>query len=579
MNRNNKKKRSKNASPPGDDETTAAGAAPPKSETEEGTSQADILTSYGNDCALFIDADDDDAAYADIEIDGHRETHRVESKPFRDWLRSRYFEKSRKSARGESVAQAVETIAARAKFTQPVTRRKVFLRSANVGDRVYLDLCNDAWSVVEVDADGWRIVAKPEVRFRRTKGMLPIAAPTRGGSVMALRPLLNVRTEDDFVLSVGWLLQALRGKPPFVHDVLQGEQGAGKSTYALTLRSIVDPSAAPLRSPPRTEDDLFVAGVQSYVLAFDNLSGVPPWLSDALCRMGDGGGFGKRKHYTNDEEAMLRGGRPMIFNGIDEAITRGDLADRVIFNNLEPIPEEKRLTDEALADALDAVRPSVLGALLDAVSRGLRNLATTKVDRLPRMASFALWGCACEPALCGMELSESVRWEPGRFIAAYRRNRIGAVESVLSADAVACELRAWLTRLGGSWEGTPSELFLALNDYAATQLGNPSKSKTWPASAASLTNAVRRVAPALRRVGVNFEEKKKSGKRRVFFSPVAPSGVGKTSSESSESSKKETTSATVDGLDETDDPKRSLDGGPEGDAPDPEPKRTEKVKL
>jgi hypothetical protein len=44
----------------------------------------------------------------------------------------------------------------------------------------------------------------------------------------------------------------------------------------------VDPNIAPVR---REERDLIIAANNAYLLAFDNLSGLPPWMSDALCRL------------------------------------------------------------------------------------------------------------------------------------------------------------------------------------------------------------------------------------------------------------------------------------------------------
>lgn len=45
------------------------------------------------------------------------------------------------------------------------------------------------------------------------------------------------------------------------------------------------------------------------------------------------------------------------------------------------------------------MRPRILGVLLDAVSYGLRTVGHVQLDALPRMADFALWITACEPAL------------------------------------------------------------------------------------------------------------------------------------------------------------------------------------
>jgi hypothetical protein len=47
----------------------------------------------------------------------------------------------------------------------------------------------------------------------------------------------------------------------------------------------------------------------------------------------------------------------------------------------------------------EPARPRILGALLDALAEGLRELPRVRLVRLPRMADFALWATACETAL------------------------------------------------------------------------------------------------------------------------------------------------------------------------------------
>lgn len=256
---------------------------------------------------------------------------------------------------------------------------------------IYLDLCDDTWQAVEIDATGWRITARPPVRFRRATGMQALPVPAAGGSIDALRRFLNVRSDSEFVVVISWALACLRDRGPYPVLVLTGEQGAAKSSFPKMLRSLVDPNAAPLRALPREERDLFIAANNARVLAFDNVSILPPWMSDTLCRLATGASFAVRRLYSDQDEVLFDAARPVILNGIEEFVTRPDLADRAIFLTLEPIPEERRRAEAELLAEFDAERPRILGALLDAVSKGLAMLPHTRLDKLPRMADFALW--------------------------------------------------------------------------------------------------------------------------------------------------------------------------------------------
>src|SRR5690606_33360793 len=238
----------------------------------------------------------------------------------------------------------------------------------------------------------------PPVRFRRPRGLLPLPAPRRGTSIDKLRPFVNVASDNDWRLLVAWLVMALRPTGPYPILVLQGEQGSAKSTTLRVLRSLVDPSLASLRTSPRSEQDLAIAASNGWVIGLDNLSGVPPWLSDALCRVATGGGFATRQLYTDDEEALFDYQRPVAINGIDDLATRHDLADRAIILTLPPISDEERRTEADFWREWEEVRPGVLGALLDGVAVAMGRVNEIHLLSKPRMADFAVWATAAEVA-------------------------------------------------------------------------------------------------------------------------------------------------------------------------------------
>ena len=122
----------------------------------------------------------------------------------------------------------------------------------------------------------------------------------------------------------------MRPRGPYPVMVLNGEQGSAKSTAARTMGALIDPCTSPLRSAPREVRDLMIAATNSWILGFDNLSGVSDWLSDAMCRLSTGGGFQTRELYTDRDEIILDATRPIILNGIDTLAHRPDLADRVL---------------------------------------------------------------------------------------------------------------------------------------------------------------------------------------------------------------------------------------------------------
>jgi hypothetical protein len=120
------------------------------------------------------------------------------------------------------------------------------------------------------------------------------------------------------VLAVAWLLAAARDVGPYPVLALLGVHGAAKSSFTTILRSLVDPNTAPLRALPREDRDLFIAASNGHVMAFDNVSGLPNWVSDTLCRLATGGGFAVRQLYTDQDEVLFDASRPIILNGIED---------------------------------------------------------------------------------------------------------------------------------------------------------------------------------------------------------------------------------------------------------------------
>jgi hypothetical protein len=463
-------------------------------------SQVEVLLKLAQEAELFHAPDG--TAFADIDINGHRETWPIRSKGFKRWLSHSFFVETEGAPSSEALNSALGVIEAKAHFDAP--ERPVHIRVAELDGRLYLDLCNETWGAVEIDGTGWRIIDNPPVRFRRAAGMLPLPIPVSGGSVDAMRRFLNVGSDAAFVLVVAWVLACLRSRGPYPLLALAGEQGSAKSTATAILRAVVDPNTAPLRALPREDRDLFIAASNSHVLAFDNVSGLPYWISDTLCRLATGGGFAVRQLYTDQDEVLFDATRPAILNGIEDIVTRPDLADRALFLMLEPIPEERRRPEAELWAAFDTERPRILGALLDAVVEGLKRLPETRLERLPRMADFALWATACEPAL----------WPTGAFWSAYSGNRDEAVESVISADPVADAVRTMMgTRI--EWTGTATILLGALVEVVGERAA---KAKAWPDSPRALSGKLRRAATFLRPAGieVSFDDRKGRAGARII---------------------------------------------------------------
>ena len=244
-----------------------------------------------------------------------------------------------------------------------------------------------------------------------------------------------------------------------------------------------------------------IAATNAWCVTLDNLSSLPPWLSDGLCRLATGGGFGTRTLYENDEETFFDAMRPVLLNGIEEVATRFDLVDRCLIFQLPAIPEERRREEGPFWRDFKAAHPRILGALLDAVAGGLRELPGVRLERLPRMADFARWGEAVGRAL---------GWPAGAFLAAYEGNRSAANELAVEGSHVALAVRELMGQ-SPTWEGTADDLLARLGEVVGDAT---TRRKEWPKSPRGMRGALQRVVPALRKLGIVVEFRREPGGKR-----------------------------------------------------------------
>jgi hypothetical protein len=485
---------------------------PGSTEPAEGKrSQATQLVELAEGVELFHAPDG--TAYARIEQGDHREVWPLKSGAIRSWLAGTYYRRHERAAGGQAIRDAVEVLAARALFDGPECA--VYVRVARTTDAIYLDLADPKWRAVKITASGWEIVADSPTRFRRPDGVLRLPDPVRGGSIQELRPFLNVADDAQWRLAVSWLVAAIRGAGPYPVLDIQGEQGSAKSSTARAQRRVIDPNASPDRAAPRNEHDLAIAAQNSLVVSLDNVSKLPDWLSDALARLATGAGFAARMLYSDGEEKLFYGARPIIINAIGDVVTRSDLLDRSLVLELPRIADQSRRTEEEFWADFDVAHPRILGGLLDAVAGALARRPSVRLKSPPRMADFATWAVAAEPAL---------GWPDGAFMRAYDGNRSSAHELALEASSVGSPVRALLCT--GDWQGTSTELLERLTSIAGDSIAHR---KDWPADPRALSQELARLAPNLRAVGIGFE-RKPTGKQRLIFLTGLQSSVSSVSS-------------------------------------------------
>ncbi|CAI7979448.1 4Fe-4S ferredoxin-type domain-containing protein [Frankia sp. Hr75.2] len=407
-------------------------------------------------------------------------------------------------------------------IAQSVDPRVPHLRVARDDDgRIVVDLGASDGRCVIVGPDGWERAGRSPVLFRRSGAMKPLPDPVRDGDGLAkLRGLLNT-TEDGFRLLVAWLIAAFI--PGIPHPILtfRGEQGTGKSYSAKMVIGIIDPSGAPKRTAPRDIKSWATQAFNSWALCLDNVSIIADWLSDALCRAVTGDGIVDRALYTDDDVVVLEFRRVLAMTTIDAGALNGDLAERLLTIELRLIPDSARREEADLDAAYADAHPAILASLFDLLADVLKVLPDVVLTERPRMADFARVLAAVD-RVTGWSTLES-----------YKDTARDAVADVLDGEPFAKAVVELVDRSG------PDGLLLTASELLEKVATPDRLPKKWPKDATRAGGQLKRLAPALRTIGIDVDDSQrgpKPKKQRLYrltasterrcetASPASPNG-------------------------------------------------------
>ncbi|RJQ30566.1 MAG: hypothetical protein C4589_03000 [Peptococcaceae bacterium] len=453
-------------------------------------SQADVLIELAEAATLFHD--DLGEPFAVVDVGGHGEVWPVKSKFFRRWLVGRFYATTGKAPNSDAISQAMGVVEAKACFDGP--EHKLHLRVAEHGGAFWYDLADDQWRAVRITPDGWEVVDRPPVLFRRYKNTAPQVEPRRAkGGLPRLLDFVNLGSEENRVLLLVYAVTCLVPGIPHVIPPFHGEKGAAKSTSLRVLRRAVDPAHRELLTMPKEQNELALMLAHNYMPAFDNLDGLQSWQSDMLCCASTGGGISKRELYTDEDEVILSFLRCPTLNGINLVVSRPDLLDRSLLFGLDRINQADRRGEAEFWQAFEEARPGIVAGMFDALAGAMKIYPALKLSGLPRMADFCRWGTAVAEALgIGGQV----------FLDAYLRNIGKANEEAISANPVAAAVTSLMAERS-LWRGTAAELLGELEKVAVDEKIS-TRARSWPQAANALTRRLRQIKSNLLDAGIAY---------------------------------------------------------------------------
>jgi hypothetical protein len=289
-----------------------------------------------------------------------------------------------------------------------------------------------------------------------------------------------------------WLTTALRPTGPYPILVLRGPAASGKSVLARALRTLIDPSIAPLHRLPARNHQLLHLARHNWILVFDHVHRIPIKISEALCAISSGDALETAQPDYRDP-ALSEIARPIILIApLDEAQSpwtpTRSLSNRTLTIDLAPLAAPR--SEAALWSDFEALRAPVLAELADAVSAALRNVRDIDLCNVARFPDCAAWAAAA--GLDAASIIEALTDSESMWI---------------GSDPLRDTLYA-LLRTSPSWTGDAAALL--------TQLRAISPLATLPSTPKGLSQALARIP------GISFSKSKgHEGQRTLSVSKIA----------------------------------------------------------
>jgi hypothetical protein len=408
-----------------------------------------LVESMLSDDAITLFRDQYGEAFVHLPVNEHMETWPCDSREFRRFIaRAFYTATEGKETLGkEAINGAINTLEGKAIFDGD--QYELHVRAAKTEDgAIWYDLGDDSWRAVRITDEGWRVVDKPPILFRRFSHGDAQVVPEAGGKVEDVLKFVNVTDSDQKMLFQVYLVSTLIPGFPHPMPFVFGPQGSAKSSFSRIVRRLIDPSKLDVVSLTRHEKDLILQLDHQYLLFFDNVSEIPDWIADLLCRAITGAGVASRLLYTNSDESIRNIRTNIGINGINLSCNKPDLLERSILFELDRLERTARRPEDELYAEFEAMRPKLLGALFDAVSKALALRPNVQIDSLPRMADFASYGYA---------IAEAIGIGGKEFLAAYHRNINSQSGAVIDDNTVATLIRE-IAESEIEWIGTATTL-------------------------------------------------------------------------------------------------------------------------
>ncbi len=470
--------------------------------SDDKQSQADIIVDLvRNKCLLFTNQYDE--GFAAYDLGSSYEVIPIKSKKFKKWVSWQFFLKAAKSPSSETLNSALNTIEGIAIYEDE--NYNLSVRVAGNGNEIFYDLGDDCWQIIRLTSEGWEVKPHDKILFERHSNVTKQSYnPANEGNIDLIWRYCSIKEEDKLLFLTAVISSLI---PDIPHPIvfIYGREGRIKSSTCKVVRKLIDPLSVDFQRFPKGERDAAIIFASRWIVALDNVSKIPEWLSDFLCRAVTGEGYETRELYTDKDTVPFSYRRVIFMNGIAIPELKPDAIDRCLFFEGKSISEEGREEESHLWAKFESDAPKIFRAMLDSIPEALKHLPDVRreLTRKPRMADFCVWGEA---------IARALGYDPFEFYNAYMsRIQDQKIESV--EKTVLGELLLKFMKYEEVWEGQPSDLFVELRGIAKDlDLAND-----YPRTPESFGKKLSTIEESLNRVGLIVERWRDTSRSRTKY--------------------------------------------------------------
>jgi hypothetical protein len=441
----------------------------------------------------------------------------IQSQKVRNWLVMLYAQFTNQIVDDSSAKKALNLLAYAASISDE--RYELHLRFAYYKGAVYVNLRNPSQEIITINKDGFKVLKIPPVpMFKIANHLLALPYPIPGGDIKVLLQFANIADPaEQLLFLVDIVITFLPVAAPI--RLIVGPKGSAKTTLASLRKKLTDPSSAELLRLPDSEAQAIEIINHNQYMVFDNVSKISESLSNLLCQVVTGGSYMKRKLYTDSDSIIYNfKGFRIDLTATKNIINQPDLLDRSRLIELnERILDRDRIPESEFWNRFEAIKPKLLGAIFDLISKAMGIYPTVNPEALPRLADYGKWGEA---------LAIAMGHPPGYFLKCFFENQQRQSLELMDADPVAKVLKVWLNTVETEikdgltvryFKGSATELFQKFRELL---IKHRYSHKDFPRSAQSLSRALGNIASDLSSEGIEIHPGKSGGLRYIEIKQV-----------------------------------------------------------